>query len=54
MLAGRGKRQQLECVAELSQTMTITSICGLGQVASNPMATVMKYFPKELDKYLKS
>lgn len=53
MLAGRGKREQLACVSDLSQTMTITSICGLGQVASNPMATVMKYFAKDLEKYLR-
>jgi NADH:ubiquinone oxidoreductase subunit F (NADH-binding)/NADH:ubiquinone oxidoreductase subunit E len=53
MLAGRGKREQLACVSDLAQTMTITSICGLGQVASNPMATVMKFFAKDLEKYLR-
>ena len=53
ILAGQGQRTQLDCVGELSQTMAITSICGLGQVASNPMATVMKYFPRELEKHLR-
>ena len=30
---------------ELSQAMRDASICGLGQAASNPLATVIKYFP---------
>ncbi|MFK7815483.1 MAG: NAD(P)H-dependent oxidoreductase subunit E [Gammaproteobacteria bacterium] len=34
---------------ELSQTMGDASICGLGQAASNPMTSVMNYFPNELD-----
>ena len=33
---------------ELSQTMMDASICGLGQAASNPMNSVLKYFPDEL------
>ena len=34
---------------ELSQTMNDASICGLGQAASNPMTSVINYFPNELD-----
>ena len=33
---------------ELSKTMMDASICGLGQAASNPMNSVLKYFPDEL------
>lgn len=32
---------------ELSQAMRDASICGLGQAASNPITTVIKYFPEE-------
>lgn len=32
---------------ELSQAMRDASICGLGQAASNPLTTVIKYFPEE-------
>src|ERR1700761_2251351 len=32
---------------ELSQAMRDASICGLGQAASNPLASVIKYFPDE-------
>jgi NADH:ubiquinone oxidoreductase subunit F (NADH-binding) len=53
MLAGRFRRQDLDAVNELAETMCLASICGLGQVAANPIATVIKHFPEELNKYLK-
>jgi formate dehydrogenase len=34
---------------ELSQAMMDASICGLGQAAPNPMISVLKYFPGEID-----
>jgi formate dehydrogenase beta subunit len=36
-----------ELLGELSQAMSDASICGLGQAASNPLTTVIKYFPEE-------
>jgi formate dehydrogenase len=36
-----------ELLDELSQAMRDASICGLGQAASNPLTTVIKYFPEE-------
>jgi len=36
-----------ELLDELSQTMRDASICGLGQAASNPLTSVIKYFPDE-------
>jgi formate dehydrogenase beta subunit len=36
-----------ELLDELSQTMRDASICGLGQAASNPLTSVIKYFPGE-------
>jgi formate dehydrogenase beta subunit len=36
-----------ELLDELSQTMRDASICGLGQAASNPLTSVIKYFPNE-------
>jgi NADH:ubiquinone oxidoreductase subunit F (NADH-binding)/NADH:ubiquinone oxidoreductase subunit E len=52
LLAGRFPRQQLGLVQELADTMAGTSICGLGQVAANPITTVIKYFRDDLEKYL--
>ena len=37
-----------ELLDELSQAMRDASICGLGQAASNPLSSVIKYFPEEL------
>jgi len=34
---------------DLSQAMVDASICGLGQAAPNPVLSVMKYFPDELE-----
>jgi formate dehydrogenase len=34
---------------ELSQAMMDASICGLGQAAPNPVLSVLKYFPSEVD-----
>ena len=40
--------RQLPIIRELSRTMEKTSICGLGQVASNPLSTLLTYFKEEL------
>jgi formate dehydrogenase len=34
---------------ELSQAMTDASICGLGQAAPNPVLSVLRYFPAEVE-----
>jgi len=34
---------------ELAETMMDASICGLGQAAPNPLLSVIKYFPEELN-----
>jgi formate dehydrogenase beta subunit len=41
-------------LTELSDAMRDASICGLGQAASNPLLSVLKYFPEELSKPLGS
>ena len=38
---------------QLSGVMQATSICGLGQVASNPLQTFLKYFPDQAKARLK-
>ncbi len=42
----------VELLTELSTLMRDASICGLGQAASNPITSVLKYFPEELSKPL--
>ena len=41
-------RWDLPLLDELSKAMADASICGLGQAAPNPIATVVRYFPHEL------
>ena len=43
------KRWNAPLLQELSQAMMDASICGLGQAAPNPVLTVLKYFPKEVE-----
>jgi formate dehydrogenase beta subunit len=45
----KAKRWDAPLLQELSQAMMDASICGLGQAAPNPMLTVMKYFPREVE-----
>jgi NADH:ubiquinone oxidoreductase subunit F (NADH-binding)/NADH:ubiquinone oxidoreductase subunit E len=52
ILDRRFPRTELGIIDELGETMAMTSICGLGMVAANPITTVLKYFPEELDRYL--
>ena len=37
-----------ELLADLSQVMRDASICGLGQAASNPLTSAIKFFPEDL------
>ncbi|WP_150525296.1 NAD(P)H-dependent oxidoreductase subunit E [Roseibium sediminis] len=39
-----------EKIADLDAVMRSASICGLGQAASNPVASVLKFFPEEFDR----
>ena len=50
---GKYSHGSLDVVDELARAMSLTSICGLGQIAANPMVTLMKHFPEELDEHLK-
>jgi formate dehydrogenase len=38
----------VDVLNDLAQVMSDASICGLGQAASNPMQSVLKYFPEDL------
>ena len=44
----------INLLEDLSQTMADASICGLGQAASNPLKSVLKYFPNEIKDGSKS
>ena len=46
--SGGRKSSELAILPELGETLEQTSICGLGQVALNPILSMMKHFPGEV------
>ena len=52
LLAGK-RHDGLATLEDLAQTMLLTAICGLGQIAANPLRSVLRYFPQDLNKHLK-
>jgi NADH:ubiquinone oxidoreductase subunit F (NADH-binding) len=44
--AGRAPRTSLAVLPDLGEAMTLTSICGLGQVALNPVLSVLQHWPE--------
>jgi NADH:ubiquinone oxidoreductase subunit F (NADH-binding) len=45
-------RADLALVEELSQAMSLTSICGLGQIVPAPISSVLKHFRAEIDAHV--
>jgi NADH:ubiquinone oxidoreductase subunit F (NADH-binding)/NADH:ubiquinone oxidoreductase subunit E len=52
ILDGNGSAADLDLIEELSDTMALTSICGLGQAAPNPIRSVIKYFKDDIVRYI--
>ncbi len=52
IVSGRFAPDRLPVVDELARTMRDTSICGLGMVAANPMASLITHFREELDQHV--
>ena len=44
------KKWDVELLNDLATVMSDSSISGLGQAASNPLKSVIKYFPEEIKK----
>ena len=45
---GRLPAEELSWLPELADTLEQTSVCGLGQVALNPILSMMRHFPEEV------
>ncbi len=52
ILAGTARDADLDDIEQLGETLTLTSICGLGQVVHNPIASVLKNWRGEVEQYL--
>ena len=52
ILSGRGEPADLKYLEELGATMKLTSRCGLGQTAANPVLTSIENFREEYEKLM--
>jgi NADH-quinone oxidoreductase subunit F len=50
---GMGKEGDIELLEELGWVTTETSLCGLGQTASNPVLSTIRYFRGEYEAHIK-
>ena len=44
---GNGEEGDIERLESLAETISSASLCGLGQTASNPVTSTLKYFRDE-------
>jgi NADH:ubiquinone oxidoreductase subunit F (NADH-binding)/(2Fe-2S) ferredoxin/NAD-dependent dihydropyrimidine dehydrogenase PreA subunit len=49
---GRGTLEQLDLLEELADTVTQTSLCGLGKTAANPVLSTLRYFREEYEAHV--
>ncbi|HOE11117.1 MAG TPA: FAD-dependent oxidoreductase [bacterium] len=49
---GNGMREQLDLLEELAVVVKDTTMCGLGQTASNPVLSALRYFRNEFERHI--
>jgi formate hydrogenlyase subunit 6/NADH:ubiquinone oxidoreductase subunit I len=49
---GNGKDEDIEHLKELGRAVNIGSLCGLGQSASNPVLSTLRYFMDEYEAHI--
>jgi NADH:ubiquinone oxidoreductase subunit F (NADH-binding) len=49
---GKGRPEDLGQLRRISQSMQKASLCGLGQTASNPVLSTLKYFESEYNEHI--
>jgi bidirectional [NiFe] hydrogenase diaphorase subunit len=47
---GQATRKDLDLLEELCEVVQMTSLCGLGQTAPNPVVSTLKYFRNEYEE----
>ncbi|MDK9700876.1 MAG: NADH-quinone oxidoreductase subunit NuoF, partial [bacterium] len=52
ILRGEGSKEDIDMLLDLCDLVSNTSLCGLGQAASNPVLSTLKYFPEEYAKHI--
>jgi len=51
---GRGEEKDVAELEELAAKIKISSLCGLGQTAPNPVLTTLRYFRSEYDDHIRN
>jgi NADH-quinone oxidoreductase subunit F len=51
--AGGGKPEDVNTLAELGEQIRMSSLCGLGQTAPNPVLTTLRYFHDEYEAHIR-
>ncbi len=49
---GEGTLEDISRLEKLSETITVSSLCGLGQTAANPVISTLKYFRDEYEAHV--
>ena len=49
---GRGTPEQIDLLEDLANTVTETSLCGLGKTAANPVLSTLRYFREEYERHI--
>jgi NADH:ubiquinone oxidoreductase subunit F (NADH-binding)/(2Fe-2S) ferredoxin len=49
---GRGEEGDIEYLEELANAVQVSSLCGLGQTAPNPVLTTLRYFREEYEEHV--
>ena len=52
IVAGAGKRSDIDLLEELAETITKTSLCGLGKTATFPVESTLKRFKNEYEDHI--
>ena len=52
IVSGEGEPEDLEVMQRAAETMNNASLCGLGQAASNPVISSLKYFRQEYEEHI--
>ena len=50
--SGKGEDGDIERLEDLSETITVASLCGLGQTAANPVVSTLHYFRNEYEAHI--
>ena len=50
---GEGRMEDIQAIKDLGETITCTSLCGLGQTCAKPAISTLKYFTKEYEDHIR-